>query len=69
MNARSIFAEAFMIRTRLSPCRAKRGALPIQTVTVDVPLSTVSVVPAVSALEIRELLEIGSCELEVGGSW
>jgi len=24
-----------MIRTRLSPCRAKRGALPIQTVTVD----------------------------------
>jgi hypothetical protein len=22
-----------MIRTRLSPCRAKRGALPVQTVT------------------------------------
>jgi hypothetical protein len=58
-----------MIRTRLSPCRAKRGALPIQTVTVDLSLSTLSAIPAVSALEIRELPELGSCELEVGGNW
>jgi len=30
----AVFAEAFMIRPHLSPCRASRGAPPIRAVTV-----------------------------------